>query len=286
MNLCNIQTIKPLLARHGFQFSKSLGQNFLTAPWVPEDIAASAGLDADTGVLEIGPGIGCLTVELAKRAQRVIAVELDRALLPVLVETLQDYPNTEVIHGDILKLDLQTLLANHFAGLRPTVCANLPYNITTPILTKLIDSALFEQITVMIQREVALRLCAPAGSADYGAISLYTAYHTESSLLFDVPADCFIPAPKVTSSVITLKKRTVPPVDTDHDTLFRIIKIAFAQRRKTLLNCLSMGLPHASKESLTQILLSLNHDPRIRGEVLDLTAFAALTDALIAANLV
>jgi len=286
MNLCNIQIVKPLLARHGFQFSKSLGQNFLIAPWVPEDIAASAGLDADTGVLEIGPGIGCLTVELAKRAQKVVAVELDRALLPVLAETLQGYPNTKVIHGDILKLDLQTLLAEHFAGLRPMVCANLPYNITTPILTKLIDSALFEQITVMIQREVALRLCAPAGSADYGAISLYIAYHTEPALLFDVPADCFIPAPKVTSSVITLKKRTVPPVDTDPDALFRIIKLAFAQRRKTLLNCLSMGLPHASKESLTQILLSLNHDPRIRGEVLDLAAFASLTDALIAANLV
>ena len=284
MNLCDIQTIKPLLARHGFHFSKSLGQNFLTAPWVPEDIAASAGLDADTAVLEIGPGIGCLTVELARRAQKVVAVELDRALLPVLAETLQDYPNTEVIHGDILKLDLQTLAAEHFAGLRPVVCANLPYNITTPTLTKLIDSGLFEQITVMIQREVALRLCAPAGSSDYGAISLYIAYHTEPILLFDVPPDCFIPAPKVTSAVITLKKRTVPPVETDPKALFHVIKLAFAQRRKTLLNCLSTGLPHASKADLSKIIESLGHDTRIRGETLDLTAFAKLADALLAAE--
>ena len=286
MDLCNIQTIKPLLARHGFHFSKSLGQNFLTAAWVPEDIAVSAGLDADTGVLEIGPGIGCLTVELAKRAQKVTAVELDRALLPVLAETLGDYPNTEVIHGDILKLDLQALVSEHFGGLRPVVCANLPYHITTPILTKLIDSGLFAQITVMIQREVALRLCAPAGSPDYGAISLYIAYHTEPILLFDIPPDCFIPAPKVTSSVITLKKRTVPPVDTEPSILFHVIKLAFAQRRKTLLNCLNAGLPHVSKERLTQIIESLGHDPRVRGETLDLIAFANLTDALIAARFI
>jgi len=285
MNLCNIQEIKPLLARHGFHFSKSLGQNFLIAPWVPEDIAASAGLDEHTGVLEIGPGIGCLTVELAKQANKVLAVELDKALLPVLAETLHGYPNTEVIHGDILKLDLGELVSTHFQDLRPVVCANLPYNITTPILTKLIDCGLFEQITVMIQREVAHRLCAPAGSPDYGAISLYIAYHTEPTLLFDVPPDCFIPAPKVTSSVITFKKRTAPPVVTDPATLFQVIKIAFSQRRKTLLNCLSAALPQASKETLAQILVSLNHDPRIRGETLDLQAFAKLTDALLVAGL-
>ena len=285
MDLCDINHIKPLLARHGFHFSKSLGQNFLTAAWVPEDIAASAGLDTDTGVLEIGPGIGCLTVELAKRAKKVVAIELDRALLPVLAETLGEYPNTEVIHGDILKLDLQALVSEQFGGLRPVVCANLPYNITTPILTKLIDSELFEQITVMIQREVALRLCALAGSSDYGAISLYIAYHTEPTLLFDVSPDCFIPAPKVTSSVITLKKRTAPPVDTDPGALFRVIKLAFAQRRKTLLNCLNTGLPHASKEELSRIIESLGHDPRIRGETLNLEAFAKLTDALLGAGL-
>jgi len=285
MDLCNIQIIKPLFARHGFQFSKNLGQNFLTASWVPEDIAASACLDADVGVLEIGPGIGCLTVELAKRASKVLAVELDRALLPVLAETLHDYPNTQIIHGDILKLDVKTLIAEHFQGLRPVVCANLPYNITTPILTKLIDSGLFQQVTVMIQREVALRLSAPAGSSDYGAISLYIAYHTEPTLLFDVPPECFIPAPKVTSSVITFKKRNIPPVATNPTALFGVIKIAFSQRRKTLLNCLSAALPHASKDALTKLIESLGHDPRIRGETLNLNAFAKLTDALLEAGL-
>ncbi|MCL2563501.1 MAG: 16S rRNA (adenine(1518)-N(6)/adenine(1519)-N(6))-dimethyltransferase RsmA [Oscillospiraceae bacterium] len=286
MNLCNLQTIKSLLARHGFRFSKSLGQNFLTAAWVPEEIAASAGLDTDTAVLEIGPGIGCLTVELARIANRVVAVELDTALLPVLAETLAGTSNTEVIHGDILKIDLGILAKTHFAGLRPVVCANLPYNITTPALTRLIDSGLFAQITVMIQREVARRVTAPAGSADYGAFSLYIAYHTEPTLCFDVPPDCFIPQPKVHSAVVTLRMRTRPPVDTDKDALFRIIKAAFAQRRKTLVNCLTTALPSASKEALTSIVESLGHDARIRGETLDLQDFAGLTDALLEARFI
>jgi len=280
MDLCNIQDIKTLLGRHGFRFSKSLGQNFLTAPWVPEQIVASAGLDADTGVLQTGTGIGCLTVPLSEAAGRVVAVELDTALLPVLAETLSDYANTQVIHGDILKTDLKALAETHFAGLRPVVCANLPYNITTPVLTRLIDSGLFTQITVMVQREVARRITAPAGSPDYGAFSLYIAYHTEPALLFDVPPDCFVPQPKVYSSVVTLRIRERPPVDTPKEALFRVIKAAFAQRRKTLANCLtaSTGL---SKESLTKLLESLGHDPRVRGETLDLPAFAQLTDALL-----
>jgi len=262
-----------------------MGQNFLIEGWVPEDIAASAGLTMQSTVLEIGPGIGCLTVELAKRAQKVVAIELDRALLPILAETLGNIPNVQIVQGDILKLDLQTLYDTHFKDTRPLVCSNLPYNITTPVLTKLIDAGLFEQITLMIQREVAQRLCAPAANKNYGAISLYIAYHTEPTLLFDVPPECFMPAPNVTSSVITLKKRKAPPVNTDPKALFQLIKIAFSKRRKTLLNCLSADLPHASKDELAQIVISCGHDPRIRGETLDLEAFSKLADALLAEGL-
>jgi len=281
-----MQDIKTLLGRHGFRFSKSLGQNFLTARWVPEEIVSAARLNANTTVLEIGPGIGCLTVKLADAAGRVVAVELDSALLPVLAETMKDYVNTKVIHGDILKVDLAALAETHFPGLRPVVCANLPYNITTPVLTRLIDSGLFAQITVMVQREVARRITAPAGSPDYGAFSVYAAYHTEPTLHFDVPPDCFIPQPKVHSAVVTLRMREKPPVATDKDTLFRVVKAAFAQRRKTLVNCLTAALPHASKEALTDIMLTLNHDPRLRGETLDLIAFARITDALLEAGMI
>jgi len=285
MDLYNIQHIKALLRRHGFHFSKSLGQNFLTASWVPEQIVASAELDQDTGVLEIGPGIGALTTQLAQTAEHVVAVELDKALLPILAETLSDFPNTTVVQGDILKIDLSALLAEHLPGLRPVVCANLPYNITTPVLTRLIDSGLFAAITVMVQREVARRLTAPAGSPDYGAISLYMAYHTEPKLHFDIPPDCFIPEPKVHSSVLTLRTREHPLIATNPEALFRVIKAAFANRRKTLVNCLTTALPSASKEQLTDLLTNLGHDPRIRGETLDLTAFAHLTDALLDAKL-
>ena len=285
MDLCNIQDIKTLLGRHGFRFSKSLGQNFLTVSWVPEDIVASAGVDASTNVLEIGPGIGCLTVELAQVAGRVVAVELDTALLPVLKETLAAYANTKVVHGDILAIDLESLVAEEFAGKKPVVCANLPYNITTLVLTRLIDSGLFAQITVMVQREVAHRIVSPAGGSDYGAFSLYIAYHTEPTLLFDVPPDCFIPEPKVTSSVVTLRMREGPPVDTDKEALFRVIKASFAQRRKTLVNCLDSAFPHASKEALTELLISLGRDLRVRGETLDIRAFAEVTDALLEAGM-
>jgi len=267
MDLCNIQDIKTLLGRHGFHFSKSLGQNFLTAPWVPEEIASSAALDAGTGVLEIGPGIGCLTEQLAQSAGHVVAVELDTALLPVLAETLAGFSNTKIIHGDILKTDLTALAAEHFSGLRPVVCANLPYNITTPVLTKLIDSGLFARITVMVQREVARRITASAGGADYGAFSVYIAYHTEPTLLFDVPPDCFIPQPKVHSAVVTLRKREAPPVATDPGALFRIVKAAFAQRRKTLVNCLNAALPGASKEKLTEALVALGTTPAFGGRL-------------------
>ena len=278
INLTDYNEIRALLTRHGFRFSKSLGQNFLTAAWVPERIAAEAGLDEQTGVVEVGPGIGCLTAELAKRAGRVAAIELDKALLPVLKETLRDFDNVTVIPGDATKLDLRALAEEKLPGLRPVVCANLPYNVTTPLLTALIEAGCFETITVMIQREVARRICAGPGSADYGAFGLFVQWHCAPELLFDVPPSCFVPQPKVTSSVIRLTRRAAPPIPVqDEKLLFRIIRAAFNQRRKTLVNALSSGLG-LGKDELETVLGEVGLDPRVRGEALDIGAFAALCD--------
>lgn len=280
MNLTNIEEVKRLLDRHGFRFSKSMGQNFLVASWVPEDIAASAGLDEKTGVLEIGPGIGCLTNELAQRAGKVVSVELDKSLKKVLAETLAGHENVSIVFGDILRQDLEALVAEHFDGLRPVVCANLPYNVTSPVLTKLINSGLFDSITVMVQREVAKRMCAAPNTADYGAFSVFVQWHCEAELLFDVPAGCFIPQPKVTSSVIRLKRRQEPVAAVkDEARMFSVVRAAFNQRRKTLVNALSsqLGLDKAKVE---QTLLNCGFDTKIRGEVLNLTDFCVISDKL------
>ena len=284
IDLTDINEIKELLARHGFRFSKSLGQNFLTAAWVPEKIAESADLDRQTGVLEIGPGIGCLTKELSKRAGKVVAVELDGDLKKILKETLADCDNVEVIFGDVLKTDLAALVREHFAGLRPVVCANLPYNVTSPVLTALIESGLFESITVMIQREVAQRVCAAHNTADYGAFTVLCQWYTDTELLFHVPPSCFIPQPKVTSSVIRMTKRAAPPVNVKDETLlFRVVRAAFNQRRKTLVNALSSGLS-LDKAFLEGILQKCGFDARIRGEALSIEQFAQISDE-IAVNL-
>ena len=242
MDLCNINEIKSLLARHGFRFSKSMGQNFLIADWVPREIAKASGAHPDAGVLEIGPGIGCLTRELAGRAGKVVSVELDRSLLPILEETLADRDNVEIVSGDILKLDIRqtTLEMPWLSGF--AACANLPYNITTPAITALIEAQCFFAITVMIQKEVAQRICAQPGSKDYGAFSVYCQYYTAPELLFEVPPDCFIPAPKVTSAVVRMVPRPAPAEVDDPDHFFRVVKAAFALRRKTLLNSLSANL--------------------------------------------
>lgn len=282
MNLTDYQEIKALLARHRFRFSKSMGQNFLTAAWVPEDIAASAELDEETGVLEIGPGIGCLTRELAKRAGKVVSVELDRSLQPILAETLTGCENVEVVFGDVLRQDLPALLEETMPGMRHVVCANLPYNVTTPVLTALIRSGCFETITVMIQREVARRICAGPGSADYGAFGLFVQWYMDAEILFDVPPSCFVPQPKVTSSVIRLKKREVPPAEVqDEELMFRLIRAAFNQRRKTLVNAAGSQVPGVSRETMESVLRSLGYDPRIRGEVLDIGGFAKIADKII-----
>ena len=232
-------------------------------------------------MLEIGPGIGPLTVRLSAAAGRVVAVELDRALLPVLAETLGDRDNVEVISGDILKLDIPALVDEKLAGLEPMACANLPYNITTPVMTALIEAKRFSCIAVMIQREVARRICAAPGSPDYGAFSVYCQYHTEPELLFDVGPECFIPAPKVTSSVIRMRPLPSPPVPVkDEVRFFRVVKAAFGQRRKTLLNALSAGLPSLSREAVKSCRRRLRLPDNVRGERLGIPEFAALTEAL------
>ena len=281
MDLCNIQDIKALLARHGFRFSKSMGQNFLIESWVPRDIAEASGAGPGTGVLEVGPGIGPLTRELARRADRVVSVELDRSLLPILAETRAGCPNAQVCPGDILKTDIPGLVRERFAGLTPLACANLPYNITTPAITALIEAGCFASITVMIQREVARRICAAPGTADYGAFSVFCQYYTRPELLFDVPPECFLPAPKVTSSVLRMVPCPPPPEVDDEAHFFRVVRAAFAQRRKTLVNSLSAVLgTQLSKEELVSRVLSCGLPENIRGERLSISDFAALSKAL------
>lgn len=281
MNLTDINQIKDLLGRHGFRFSKSMGQNFLCAAWVPEDIADAAGLDGETGVLEVGPGIGCLTVQLAARAKRVVCVELDQALKPVLAETLVEHSNVEVVFGDVMKTDLTALCREKFSDCgRVVVCANLPYNITSPVLTAFAESGCFDCITVMIQREVANRICARENTAEYGAFSLLMQWYTEPEKLFDVSPGCFIPAPKVTSSVIRLTKRSAPPCAVGNEKrMFSLIRASFNQRRKTLCNAMMNGLG-LSREKASAAIAACGLPEQIRGEALSMAQFAALSDAL------
>ena len=232
-------------------------------------------------MLEIGPGIGHLTAQLDAAARKVVAVELDRSLLPVLSETLGDHSNVEILPADILKLDIPALVDERFPGLTPMACANLPYNITTPVLTALIEARRFACIAVMIQREVALRICAAPGTADYGAFSVYCQYHTVPELLFDVGPECFVPAPKVTSSVIRMVPRAVPPEGVeDEKRFFRVVKAAFGQRRKTLLNALAAGLGGVDKETIRAAIAAAGLPEHVRGERLGIPEFAALTRAL------
>ena len=281
MDLCDKKEIKALLDRHGFRFSKSKGQNFLIAPWVPRQTAEASGAAPGVGVLEVGPGVGPLTEQLALRADRVVSVELDRTLLPVLEETLAHCPNAEIVEGDILKTDLSALCRERLAGLTPVACANLPYNITTPAITALLEAGCFRAVTVMIQREVARRICARAGTADYGAFGLFVQWHCETELLFDVPPACFVPQPKVTSSVIRLTRRAAPPYPvSDEQLLFRVIRAAFNQRRKTLVNALCAGIGGMTKDLAEQVLQNCGFDPKIRGEAVELGGFATITDEI------
>ena len=281
MELTDLNTVMPLLARHGFHFSKAKGQNFLIASWVPERIAAEAGADSGTGVLEIGPGVGCLTAQLAKRAGRVLALEVDARLMPVLAETVGGLSNVTVLNLDAMTADLSALVSENFPGLTPAVCANLPYNITTPILTKLIGSGLFEHITVMVQREVARRICAAPGTAEYGAFGIYVNFYTEPKLLFDVPPTCFEPRPKVTSSVLRLRRRETPAAQVNEALFFQIVRAAFNQRRKTLRNALYAGFAgRVDKDAVAAAIARAGLPEAVRGEALSIPEFAALTVAL------
>ena len=274
--------IEALLRRHGFHFSKSMGQNFLISADVPAAIAESSRADKTNGVLEIGPGIGALSSRLCCRAGKVVAVELDKTLLPILDETMADFDNFEVVSADILKIDIPALVRERFAGLTPIVCANLPYNITTPAVTALLESKCFESITILVQKEVAERLCAKPGTAAYGAFSVFMQYYTEPELLFEVPRECFEPIPKVTSAVLRARTREKPPVEVaDEAFFFKTVYAAFALRRKTLVNSLMTAFgTRFTKEELTRIVVACGLDASVRGEKLGLAEFAALSAML------
>lgn len=281
MELTDYNFIMALLARHGFHFSKAKGQNFLIASWVPERIAAESGADKRTGVLEIGPGVGCLTAELARRAGKVLALEVDGRLMPVLKETVGEWENVTVLNADVMDTDLAALTAAYFPGLSPVVCANLPYNITSPVLVKLIGSGLFETVTVMVQREVARRICAAPGTEEYGAFGIFVNFYTKPSLLFDVPPDCFAPRPKVTSSVVRLQRRDCPAVQTDEALFFKIVRAAFNQRRKTLLNALTAAFSDKLDKALIRAAIASAGLPEaVRGEALSIPQFASLTSSI------
>lgn len=282
--LTDISTVKDLLSRHGFTFSKALGQNFLINPSVCPRMAEAAiekkNQDASCGVIEIGPGIGVLTKELLQRADKVVAVELDKRLLPVLDETLGAFDNLKVVNADVLELDLHQLIADEFEGMEVVVCANLPYYITSPVIMKLLEDRLpIGSITVMVQKEAALRLCAEPGTRDSSAITAAVRYYCDPELLFKVSSGSFMPAPKVESAVIrlTLHEPKVHPVN--EKTFFQIIKGAFAQRRKTVLNSLSSALS-IDKNAVRDILNAAGVDETARAERLTLEDFANIADAL------
>ena len=235
-------------------------------------------------MLEVGPGVGCLTAQLAGRAEKVLALELDERLRGVLNETLADFGNVSVVFADAVKADLPALCREHL-GERPwRVCANLPYNVTTPLLTAFLRAGCFESITVMVQKEVAQRLCAAPGTGEYGAFSLLVQWYAEPELLFDVPPHCFVPQPKVTSAVVRLQQRQAPPADVaDADFFFAVVRAAFNQRRKTLPNAVSAGIQALARADVESALLSLGLSPTVRGEALSLAQFAALSNALLSA---
>ncbi len=281
IDVCDIQVMKPLLAEHGFHFSKAKGQNFLTQKWVPEQIAEDSGVNESVGVLEIGPGIGPLTQQLALRAGKVCAVELDERLKPILQLTVGDFPNLEIIWGDVLKQDIKALVAEKFAGLRPMACANLPYYITSPILSALLEADCFEAVTVMVQKEVAQRIAAKPGSADYSAFTVFCQYYAEPELLFDVPAHCFLPQPKVTSAVVTLRVRKERPWQIENvDIFFRTVRASFAMRRKKLSNGLASGFPQLGKTGAVEVIAACGFDENVRGETLSIPEFAAIANEI------
>ncbi len=278
--LSDIGTIKDILSRHGFTFSKALGQNFLINPSVCPRMASCSGAGKGVGVIEVGPGIGVLTNELCQLADKVVAVELDKRLLPVLDETLAEYDNVKVVNADVLELDLNQLIKDEFDGLEVVVCANLPYYITSPVIMKLLEDRLpISAITVMVQKEAAQRICAEVGSRMSGAVTVSVNYYAKPQMLFGVSAGSFMPAPKVDSAVIRLDILKEPPVQADEGLFFAVVRAAFSQRRKVISNSLSAGLGK-SKEEILAVLEAANVLPTARAEKLSLEDFAAIANAI------
>lgn len=281
LDVCNPQIMRALLAEYGFRFSKAKGQNFLTQRWVPQRIVEASEIDETCGVLEVGPGFGPLTQELCLRAGSVVALEVDTTLQPILKATVGEFDNLEILFCDALKADLPALVKEKFGDKKPLACANLPYYITSPVLTKLLESKCFDAITVMVQKEVAQRICSKPGSADYSAFTVLCNYHAQPELLFDVPASCFMPQPKVTSAVVRLKMRKEPPAQIEDEKLFfRTVRASFAMRRKTLLNGLSAAFGEFNKAELTELLENAGISPSVRGETLGMDGFAAISNAI------
>ncbi|MBR2465501.1 MAG: 16S rRNA (adenine(1518)-N(6)/adenine(1519)-N(6))-dimethyltransferase RsmA [Clostridia bacterium] len=282
MDLCNLSVIKSLMSEAGITFRKEFGQNFLNNRMIPEEIAESCADTSDRLVIEIGPGVGCLTQELAMRFSRVVAIEIDKGLIPVLDKTLAEFDNVTVINADVMDIDLGELVEKYSDGKPVSVCANLPYYITTPILMRLLESGVkFDTITVMVQKEVAARLSAEPGSSDWGAITASIGFYGTVKRLFKVPAGCFVPAPKVDSAVVRIDLYKEPKYSPKDEKLFRaLIKAAFEMRRKTLVNALSAKLPRYSREELCEAIVAIGHSETVRGERLSTEDFVKLSDLL------
>lgn len=282
MDLYDYNTVNRILSKHGFTFSKALGQNFLIDPNVCPEMAYELNADENTGVIEVGPGIGVLTKELCKVAGKVVAIELDKRLFPVLDETLSEFDNLQIVEGDVLKLDLKELIEEKFSGMKSVkVCANLPYYITSPVIMSLLESKLpIDEIVVMVQKEAAERFCAEIGSRESGAVTVAVNYFATAEMLFEVKKDCFMPSPKVDSAVMRLRLREKPPVEVENEKrFFAVIKAAFSQRRKTALNCLSNGLS-LPKEKVANALNEIGLSEKSRAENFTMEQFAELSKLL------
>lgn len=280
-NLSNISVIRDVLSRHGFSFSKGLGQNFLINPTVCPRMAEQGNAQPGWGMIEIGAGVGVLTAELARRADKVVCIEIDSRLLPILDETLAEFDNIKIVNEDVLKVDLHKLIAEEFPDMPVAVCANLPYYITSPIIMSLLESRLpISSLTVMVQKEAAQRICAQPGSREVGAVSIAVRYYCEPKVLFRVSRGSFMPSPDVDSTVIRLDIRKEPAVAVDvEENFFKVVKAAFSQRRKTLSNTLSSGLG-ISKAQTAELLDRANVPANLRAEQLSMQQFAAIANAL------
>lgn len=275
--------LKEVIKKNGFRFTKSLGQNFLIDGNVVRNICEAADINKDDEVLEIGPGVGTMTQELCERANKVLAVELDKKLLPILDQTMSQYDNFSVINNDVLKLDMQKVMSENFEGSSVKMVANLPYYITTPIVMNMLEKKLnLKKIVVMVQKEVAERMKAVPGTKDYGALSIAVGYYAKADIAFIVPSNVFMPRPNVDSAVIVLDIYDKPKVHVEDEALFfKVVKSAFAKRRKTLLNTLSSGFISLNKDQVKEVLAKCDIETRLRGEVLSIEDYANITNTIV-----